>query len=72
MFERVGNQQDWPEYIWSMQLAGLLTGKAMATFACLSTEESGDYEKVKAAILQRYEVNEETHGRRFQNDRKKG
>ena len=60
MFERVANQQGWPEDVWAMQLAGLLTGKAMAAFASLSTEESGDYE-VKAAILQRYEVNEETH-----------
>ena len=72
MFERVANQQGWPEDIWAMQLAGLLTGKAMAAFASLSTEESGDFEKVKAAILQRYEVNEETHRRRLRNDRKKG
>ena len=72
MFERVANQQHWPEDIWAKQLAGLLTGKAMADFASLSTEESLDYEKVKAAILQRYEVNEKTHRRRFRNDRKKG
>ena len=42
----------------------------MAAYTSLAGDESGDYEKVKAAILQRYEVNEETHRRKFRQDKK--
>ena len=54
------------------QLAGLLTGKAMAAYAALPTEDSMEYRKVKIAILRRYQVNEETHRLRFRQDRRKG
>lgn len=43
----------------------------MAAYTNLAREVSGDYEKVKAAILQRYEVNEETHQRKFSQDKKR-
>ena len=42
----------------------------MATYTSLAGDESGDYEKVKAAMLQRYEVNEETDRRKFRQDKK--
>ena len=31
-FERVAKQQKWPKEVWATQLAGLLTGKAMAAY----------------------------------------
>ena len=61
-FERVATQHDWPDNAWAVQLAGLLTGRAQA---------AQDYKKVKEAILHRFDVNEETHRRRFREDRKK-
>lgn len=71
-FERIAKQQVWPRETWATQLAGLLTGKAMAAYAAVGTEDAADYEKVKTAILHvRYEVNEETHRQRFRQDRKK-
>ena len=39
-----------------------MTGRAQA---------AQDYKKVKEAILHRFDVNEETHRRRFREDRKK-
>ena len=69
-YERVAVQQGWPQDVWAVQLAGLLSGKAMAAHTSLAGNESGDYEKVKTAILQRYEVNEETHQRKFRQDKK--
>lgn len=57
--------------MWAVQLASLLSEKAMAVHTILASNESGDYEKVKAAILQRYEVNEETHRRKFRQDKKR-
>lgn len=56
--------------MWVVQLAGSLSGKAMAAYTNLTREKSGDYEKVKAAILQRYEVKEETHQRKFSQKQK--
>ena len=34
MFERVARQQEWPNQIWSTQLAGLLSGNALAQSLC--------------------------------------
>ena len=71
MFERTAKQRDWPKDVWAMQLAGLLTGKAMAAYANLEIESANDYQAVKQAILRRYQVNVETHRQQFRQDRKK-
>ena len=70
-FERIATQQRWPKEIWATQLAGLLTGKAMAAYATLSSADSTSFEEVKKAVLSRYDVSEETHRMRFRQDRKK-
>ena len=54
-----------------MQVAGLLSGKAMAAYAAFTPEDSVVYDKVKEAILRRYKINEETYHQRFKQDRKK-
>ena len=69
-FEHIAKQQDWPKEIWATQLAGLLTGKAMAAYTALRAVESEDYKSVKKVVLHRYDVNEETHRLRFHQDRK--
>ncbi|XP_065889411.1 uncharacterized protein [Dysidea avara] len=71
-FERIATQQGWPKEVWATQLAGLLTGKAMAAYAALSTEDALDYDRVKEAVLQRYDINEESYRLRFRQDYKKG
>ena len=50
---------------WPYHLASQLTGKARLAFAALSSTEAKDYDAIKAAILARYDVNEETYRRRF-------
>ena len=50
-------------------MAGLLNGKAMAPCTALTPEDAIQYDKVKEAILRRYEINEETYRQR--QDRKK-
>ena len=70
-FERIATQQGWPGEVWATQLAGLLTGKALAAYAGLSGEKAASYDEVKAAVLHRFDVNEETYRRRFRSDRKK-
>ena len=46
-------------------LAPQLTGKVRLTYAAMSDEDAQDYDRVKAAIFQRHDVNEETYRRRF-------
>lgn len=43
----------------------------MAVYTALSAADSLDYQIVKKTILHRYDVNEETHRRRFHRDKKK-
>ena len=60
-FERIAGQQGWPCEVWPTQLAGLLTGKALAAYASLSRESAASYDAMKKAILHRYDTNEEAH-----------
>lgn len=69
-FERIAEQQKWPANVWATQLAGLLTGKALAAYTALSGSDTTNYKTVKTAILHRYEVNEETRRQKFRQDRK--
>lgn len=71
VLERVAQQQKWQEAIWTTQLAGLLTGKAMAVFAALEGTDANDYKKVRDTILQRYDINEESRCRKFRNDQER-
>ena len=65
-FERIAKQYQWSEEVWSAQLAGLLTGKVMAVYTSLNTEDCLDYEKVKKAG-----VNCEIHHQRFRREQTK-
>ena len=60
-FERITAQQKWLKDVWATQVAGLLTGKAMAAYAALTPEDAVIYEKVKEAILWRFEISKETY-----------
>ena len=64
-FERIMDAYKVPKEQWTYYLAPQLTGKAQQAFAALPTGESQTYDKVKAAILLRYGVNEEAYRRRF-------
>lgn len=51
-----------------MQSAGLLTDMDMTAYASLRAEKAGGHDKVKAPILRKHEMNEETHTRQFWKD----
>ena len=46
-------------------LAPQLTGKARLAYAAMTDADAKDYDRVKAAIFQRYDINEETYRRHF-------
>ena len=50
---------------WAYKLAPLLTGKAQQAYAALDLEDAKSYAAVKAAVLRRYNINEETYRKRF-------
>ena len=70
-FERVMGAYEVKEERWAVKLAPQLTGKAQQAYAAMSTEQAGDYEALKEAILRRYDTSEETYRQRFRAATKK-
>lgn len=50
---------------WSYMLAPQLTGKAQKAFAAMGDDQIGNYDDLKAAILKRYDINEESYRQRL-------
>ena len=68
-FERFATVQQWNREEWSMSLSPLLTGKGLHVFTGLPADEIKDYDKLKSAILRRYELTEEGFRKRFKEER---
>ncbi|KAL2085987.1 hypothetical protein ACEWY4_019307 [Coilia grayii] len=64
-FERLARGYRWPMVRWAVYLVPYLTEKARNAYVAMDINESMDYAKVKEAILQKYEINEEVYRRRF-------
>lgn len=60
-FERLATVHGWERSTWATRLAANLSGKALEAFARMSAEDSNDYDKVKGAILSRYELTGEAY-----------
>lgn len=56
---------------WSFKLAPQLSGKAQQAYAALNSTDAANYDVLKAAILCRYNINEETYRQRFRAATKK-
>ena len=69
-FEKVAENLKWPHNVWSTLLQSVLVGKAAEVYSALSVAESSDYDKVKAAILQAYELVPEAYRQKFRNYKK--
>ncbi|KAI3371409.1 hypothetical protein L3Q82_024002, partial [Scortum barcoo] len=64
-FERMAQVCRWPKDEWAVHLVPLLTGKAQSAYVLMNIADCEDYEKVKAAILAKYEITFDTYCRRF-------
>ncbi|KAJ8027754.1 hypothetical protein HOLleu_29798 [Holothuria leucospilota] len=69
-FEKLGEQLKWPKDEWSILIQSNLTGKAQEVYSALSIEDSMDYDKVKKAKLQAYELVPEAYRQKFRKYRK--
>ena len=70
-FERIMAAHNISKDRWPHYLTSQLTGKAQLAFAAVSPSDSENYEKIKAAILIRYGINDEEYRRRFRSGRRK-
>ncbi|XP_073771215.1 uncharacterized protein [Danio rerio] len=64
-FERVAESLKWPKTFWTLLLQCVLIGRAQDVYSALTTEQSSDYEIVKSAILQAYELAPEAYRQKF-------
>lgn len=64
-FEKLANLHKFPKLEWPVRLIPLLTGKALEAYSRLSDGESRDYDRIKAAILTRYELTADTYREKF-------
>ncbi len=70
-FERVAESLKWPREVWTLLLQCVLTGRAQEVYSALTVqfrftvEQSSDYEIVKTALLQAYELAPEAYNQRF-------
>ena len=58
-FERYATAQKWEPDTWATGLSALLQGKALNVYALMPKEDALNYDKLKVALLKRYELTEE-------------
>ena len=58
-FERYATVHKWEPDTWATGLSALLQGKAFDVYALMPKEDALNYDKLKVALLKRYELTEE-------------
>ena len=69
-FEKVATSLEWPWDIWTLLLQSVLVGKAWEIYAALSLDQSSEYDTVKTAILNAYELVPEAYRHKFRGSTK--
>ena len=64
-FERFSDTAKWEKTGWASKLSALLSGQALEVYSCLSEEAAKDYDKVKIALMKRYDLTEDAYRRKF-------
>ena len=54
-FERYATIVGWQRDTWAVRLSRLLTGKALDVYFGLSSEDARNYDKLRKALLQKYD-----------------
>ena len=58
-FECYTENASWEKYTWAVKLSALLIGRAMDVYTRISDTDANDYDKVKKALLTRYNYKED-------------
>ena len=64
-FERFAMSNGWERHEWATALSALITGKALDVYSRLPDDTALDYDKVKEALLIRYQLTEEGFKKRY-------
>ena len=64
-FERYAENASWEKDTWAIKLSALLTGRAMDVYTRMSDGDASDYDKLKKALLTRYNYTEDGYRKRF-------
>ncbi len=64
-FERYATIQKWKKIDWAIYLSALLKGKALEVYSRLPIGEAHDYDKLKLALLKRFQLTEDGFKDRF-------
>ena len=64
-FERFATTAKWEKTGWASKLSALLSGRALEVYSRLSEEAAQDYDRVKLALMKRYDLTEDGYCRKF-------
>ena len=64
-FERFADTATWEKTGWASKISALLSGRALEVYSRLSEEAAKDYDKVKIALIKRYDLTEDGYRRKF-------
>ena len=64
-FERFVTTAKWEKTGWASKLSALLSGRALEVYSRLSEEAAQDYDRVKLALMKRYNLTEDVYRRKF-------
>ena len=64
-FERFAATAKWEKTGWASKLTVLLSGRALEVYSRLSEEAAQDYDRVKLALMKRYDLTEDGNCRKF-------
>ena len=64
-FECYAENASWKKDTWAIKLSALLTGRAMDVYTRMSDADTSSYDKLKKALLTRYNYTEDGYRKRF-------
>ncbi|GFO38422.1 Zinc finger protein [Plakobranchus ocellatus] len=64
-FERFAENNGYSREKWSSSLCALLAGRALDCYRRLSAQQAKDNDKVKKALMKRYDLTEDGYRRKF-------
>ena len=64
-FELYAENVSWEKDTWAIKLSALLTGRAMDVYTRMSDTDASNYDKLKKALLTRYNYTEDGYRKRF-------
>jgi len=68
-FEQFATSQRWKPSTWALCLSALLRGRALDVYSMMAKDDVNDYEKLKSALLKRYQLTADGFRKRFRTSR---